>query len=47
MDSHLDSTYGKVLLTSFTYEKSISDRKNPNATTLVAVNCYLRTEIEG
>lgn len=45
--SHLDSTYNKVFLTSFTYPKSIHSRRNPNQTVEVTVNCYLRTEKEG
>ncbi len=45
--SHLDSTYNKVFLTSFTYQKSIHSRRNPNQTVEVTVNCYLRTEQEG
>lgn len=47
MDSHLDSTYSKVFLTSFTYTKSIHSRESPNERVEVTVNCYLRIEQEG
>lgn len=42
--SHLDSTYNKVFLTSFTYIKSTPTKRNPNLTTPVTVRCYLRSE---
>ena len=42
--SHLDYTYNKVFLTSFTFIKSTSSKRNPNLKTPVTINCYLRSE---
>lgn len=42
--SHLDSTYNKVFLTSFTFKKSIHGKRNPNQSVEVTVNCYLLTD---